>query len=205
MKEINNLINLAFGLAIFTIAYNFIEGVVSIYFGYQDETLALFGFGLDSFVEVFSGFGILNMIILTKNNHNENNFEKTALRITAISFYLLSLGLIVTSIINIMNGHNPMTTEWGIIISLISLGIMWWLIYKKKEVGTALKSDAMIADANCNKVCMQLSVILLVSSLLYHFFNIGHFDSIGALIIAFLSFKEGNEAYQKSINKKICC
>ena len=64
MKEINKLINVALVLAIFTIVYNFFEGIVSMYFGYNDETLALFGFGIDSFVEVFSGIGILNMIIL---------------------------------------------------------------------------------------------------------------------------------------------
>jgi len=31
-------------LSLFTIFYNIIEGVVSMLFGYQDETLALFGF-----------------------------------------------------------------------------------------------------------------------------------------------------------------
>jgi len=45
-------------LAILTVSYNFFEGIISIYWGIHDETLALFGFGLDSFVEVISGIGI---------------------------------------------------------------------------------------------------------------------------------------------------
>ena len=205
MKDFNRLINIALYLSILTIVYNVIEGIISLYFGYQDETLALFGFGVDSFVEVFSGFGILNMILLTKKNGNKNHFEKNALRITAVSFYVLSFGLIITSIINMYNYHSPVTTQWGIVISIISLAIMWLLIYKKKQVGYELKSDAIIADANCNKVCMQLSLVLLLSSLSYSIFNIGYFDSLGAMLIAYLSFKEGREAYLKSKNQKACC
>ena len=205
MKEINNLIQTALFLAIFTIFYNVIEGVISIYFGYHDETLALFGFGIDSFVEVFSGLGVFNMLLLTKKNNYENNYEKTALKITAISFYVLAFGLIVTAIMNLYYSHNPITTKWGIIISLISLLIMWWLIDKKNKIGYDLKSDAIIADANCNKVCLQLSIILLLSSLLFYYFNIGYVDSIGALFIAYLSFKEGVESFKKSKNKNVCC
>ena len=51
----NSLYKKAFFLSLFTIFYNIIEGIVSIYFGATDETLALFGFGVDSFVEVLSG------------------------------------------------------------------------------------------------------------------------------------------------------
>ena len=57
------LINTALWLAIVTVVYNVIEGAVSVYFGLEDETIALLGFGVDSFVEVISGLGILHMII----------------------------------------------------------------------------------------------------------------------------------------------
>jgi len=79
-----------YGLAVFTIAYNFVEGLVSIWFGIGDETLALFGFGVDSFVEVISGIGILQMVIRIRNNPESaiSKFERSALRITGFSFYL---------------------------------------------------------------------------------------------------------------------
>ncbi len=54
----NKLFRTALILSFITIFYNIIEGVVSVYFGAEDETLALFGFGLDSFVEVISGNGL---------------------------------------------------------------------------------------------------------------------------------------------------
>ena len=49
---------IAFGLAVFTIVFNIAEGLVSTYFGYEDGSLALFGFGADSFIEVVSGLAL---------------------------------------------------------------------------------------------------------------------------------------------------
>ena len=53
----------AYWLALFTIGYNLIEGTVSVYLGAEDEALTLFGFGVDSFIEVMSGMGILAMVM----------------------------------------------------------------------------------------------------------------------------------------------
>jgi len=61
----------AWVLSFITIGYNIVEGVVATLFGAEDETLALFGFGVDSFVEVISGVGIAHMIWrLQKNPSN---------------------------------------------------------------------------------------------------------------------------------------
>jgi divalent metal cation (Fe/Co/Zn/Cd) transporter len=138
-------------LAIVTIVYNILEGVASVYFGVDDDTLALFGFGLDSFVEVISGIGIWHMIrrIQDHPESDPDQFEKRALRITGFAFYLLSGGLIFGALLNLYQGHRPDTTFWGIIISLISISVMWVLIRYKVKVGRQLHSDAILADANC--------------------------------------------------------
>ena len=41
-------------LALVTVAYNVLEGVVAILFGIRSDSVALTGFGVDSFVEVTS-------------------------------------------------------------------------------------------------------------------------------------------------------
>jgi divalent metal cation (Fe/Co/Zn/Cd) transporter len=192
-------------LALITIFYNIMEGLISVYLGMADETLALFGFGLDSFVEVVSGIGIWHMINRIRKNDgtNSDNFERQALKITGTAFYLLSVGLIVTALINIYQGHKPETTFWGIVISLVSIFTMWSLIHYKVRVGKQLDSQAIIADANCTKACLYLSIILLISSAGYELTGIGSMDSIGAIIIAGFSFKEGRESFQKA--KGIAC
>lgn len=201
------LYRLAFGLAVLTIVYNVVEGIVATYFGYMDESLALFGFGIDSFIEVISGIGIASMIIRIQRNLNTNrdNFERTALKITGFAFYLLVVGLVATSIYNIWKGYKPETTFWGIVISIISIAAMWLLIVGKKRIGKQLNSDAILADANCTIVCVYMSIILLISSLIYAFTNFAYIDSIGTIGLAYLSFREGKECFEKARNNKICC
>jgi len=202
----NKLLNRALLLAVITVYYNIIEGLVSVIFGITDETISLFGFGLDSFVEVVSGIGILHMIIQMKNHGgSKDSFEKNALIITGVSFYILAFGLVMTSIYNIYIGNRPVSTLWGIIISVISIISMLFLMRAKLDVGRKLDSNAIISDANCTKTCLYLSIILLISSLLFEIFKIGYFDSIGAIGLAYYSFKEGKEAIGKSKGNGCSC
>ncbi len=202
-----NLLRTALILAIITVGYNIVEGIVSVSFGYSDETLALFGFGVDSFVEVISGLGILHMVLRMKNSNviERDKFEKTALRITGFSFYILTVGLIIGSILNIIYNVKPETTLAGIIISVISIFTMYYLMNAKLKVGEALKSDAIISDAHCTKTCFYLSFILLGASGLYEIFKIGYFDILGSLGIAYYAFKEGKEAFEKVKSGNLAC
>ncbi len=203
----NKAIRTALILSLITIFYNIAEGVISIFFGLEDETLALFGFGADSFVEVISGIGILHMILRMKNNevHQRDKFERTALKITGFSFYLLVLGLVVGSILNIIYDVKPETTLVGIIVSAISIATMYYLMNAKLKVGKELQSDAIIADANCTKTCFYLSFLLLTSSLLYELFQISYIDIAGSLGIAYFAFKEGKEAFEKAVSANLSC
>jgi divalent metal cation (Fe/Co/Zn/Cd) transporter len=206
-KAKESLYRWAYALAVITIFYNILEGLVSICLGIEDETLALFGFGLDSFVEVISGVGIWHMIKRIRKNYDANpdHFERQALKITGAAFYILSIGLIATALVNIYQGHKPETTFWGIVISLISIVTMWFLIHYKVKVGKQLDSQAIIADANCTKACLYLSIILLLSSAGYELTGIGGIDSTGAIFIAGLSFKEGRESFQKAKGLSCSC
>jgi hypothetical protein len=196
----------ALWLAIFTISYNFLEGVISTYLGFEDESLSLFGFGADSFIEVISGFGIMHMVLRIQKNSNitRDSFERTALKITGFAFYTLVAALTFTSIYNIWTGHKPETTFWGVIISLVSIAVMWALVYAKVNIGTRLSSEAIIADAGCTKVCIYMSVILLLASALYELTNMPYIDSIGTLGIAYFAFKEGRECFEKANSDKYC-
>lgn len=203
----NKLLRTAFILSLITIFYNIAEGVISVYFGAGDDTLALLGFGVDSFVEVISGIGIAHLILRMKyaKVQTRDSFEKTALRVTGTAFYLLTAGLIAGSVLNIINNVKPETTVPGIIIASISIATMYWLMTSKLKVGKELNSDAIIADANCTKTCFYLSFILLASSGLYELFNIAYFDILGSLGIAYFAFKEGREAFEKVKSGNLLC
>jgi divalent metal cation (Fe/Co/Zn/Cd) transporter len=199
MSTEKQLYKQAYRLSLFTILYNIIEGIISMALGYSDETLSLFGFGADSFIEVMSGIGIAVMLLRIKKNQDipKTGFEKTALKITGTAFYLLSAGLFAGIIVNLIKHHKPETTFWGIIISLLSIAVMYWLMKAKKSVGKKLNSEPLIADASCTKICIYMSLVLLVSSIVYELTGFAYADSVGAAGLIYFSIAEGKEAFEK--------
>ena len=197
----------ALWLAFFTIFYNLLEGLISIFFGISEETLTLFGFGVDSFIEVMSGIGILAMVLRIRQNPEmpRSHFEMTALRVTGTSFYLLAIGLAATAIYNLFTAHKPETTLPGLIISIISITVMWALVMGKRKVGRTVNSSPILADANCTMVCIYMSLVLLASSLIYQLTGFGFIDSIGALGLIYFSYSEGKESFEKAAGLDDCC
>jgi divalent metal cation (Fe/Co/Zn/Cd) transporter len=175
--------------------------------GYKDETLSLFGFGVDSFIEVMSGIGITVMILRIQKNpeSSKNEFEIKALKVTGTAFYLLSVGLFVGIITSIINHHKPETTLWGIIISITSILVMVWLMTAKRVVGKKLHSEPIISDSNCTKVCVYMSIVLLASSLIYELTGFAYADVIGAAGLIYFSISEGKEAFEKAKGKICYC
>jgi divalent metal cation (Fe/Co/Zn/Cd) transporter len=206
INNLDRLYRTAFRLAIFTIVYNLAEGLVAIYFGQRDGSLTLFGFGIDSFIEVISGLGIAHMVLRIRRNpeSNKDKFEKTALTVTGISFYVLVLGLLASSINKLFTGEKPETTFVGVVLSLISIGVMLSLLYSKLSVGKALNSEPIMADAQCTRVCVYMSIVLLVASALYELTKVAYVDILGSLALAYFSFNEGRESLEKAKNNKSC-
>jgi divalent metal cation (Fe/Co/Zn/Cd) transporter len=203
----NKYYTTAMRLAFFTIFYNIVEGLISVWLGINDETLTLFGFGVDSFIEVMSGIGIAVMIMRIKQNPDSPKgiFEIKALKITGSAFYLLSVGLLIGIVYNLINHHQPETTFWGIVISLISIVTMMWLMNAKKQVGLQLNSEPIISDSNCTKVCVYMSIVLLASSLIYDVTGFTYADVIGAIGLIYFSITEGKEAFEKAKGKECDC
>lgn len=206
-KQGRALFNVAALLVLFTVFYNVAEGIVSVWFGAGEETLSLFGFGLDSFVEVLSGIGVAHLLYRSREMPaaQRDGFERTALRITGTGFYLLAAGLTAGSLYNLIMGHTPESGIPGIIISIISLVLMFLLMNAKRITGELMKSDALIADASCTKTCFYLSAILLFSSLVFELTGFGFIDSLGSLGIAWYAYKEGKEAFDKAKSGVLKC
>lgn len=193
-------------LSVLTIAYNVTEGVVSVFFGVADESLTLAGFGFDSFIEVISGTGILHMVWRMQHSEADrrDSFERRALRITGTAFYLLCGGLAVSAVHTVYSGHRPESTAAGTIISILSILLMVILARAKTNVGKALDSEAILADAQCTKVCIYMSLVLLAASGLYFVVQIPFVDAAGCAGLAFLSFREGRECFEKAASDRYC-
>ena len=158
-------------------------------------------------LEVVIAVGILSMVWRIRQNPDapRSPFERTALRITGTSFYLLAVGLAITALYNLVIGHRPTTTLPGLIIALISIAVMWALVRGKRRVGHALASQPILSDANCTMVCIYMSLVLLSASLIYQFTGLGFVDSLGAIGLIYFSVREGREAFEKADGMNDCC
>ncbi|WP_317195569.1 cation transporter [Echinicola shivajiensis] len=101
------------------------------------------------------------------------------------------------------HSDRPLTTYWGVFISIVSITIMRVLVIWKRNVGNHLNSAPILADANCTMGCVYMSIILLVSSGIYELFEISFIDSIGTLGLSYFAFKEEKNALKKPIVIKI--
>ena len=188
----------AYQLAILTIIFSSLEGSFSVYFGYGSNSLTLFGNGIASFIEVISGFGIAGMTwrVMNKSNDDPNDFERSALKITGIGLYILAIGLVIVSIANIKNSQHPTTTLSGIIIAIITIAVIGSLVIVKMKVGKELNSKALIADAKCTRICVYMSSMVFLSSVIYEITNFTYADSIGALGLAYFAYREAKECFE---------
>ena len=85
-----NLVRRGQRLEYFTVAYNSIEGLVSIVSGLISGSVSLVGFGLDSVIEVISGAALLWRLHHDLNPSRRDEVERTTLRIVGWCFMAIS-------------------------------------------------------------------------------------------------------------------
>ena len=186
------LYGIAFYLAVLTIIASTLEGSFSVYFGYESRSLTLFGNGLASFIGVISGSGILVMTFHRRKESSDpsKDFEQIALRITAIGLYLLAAGLLIVGILNILSHQHPTSTRSGIIIAIVTIAMIGALVFGKMKVAKNLHSSALLADAKCTRICVYMSTMVLIASVLFELTKFPYADSLGAIGVAYFSYSE---------------
>lgn len=180
-------------LALFTLVYNLVEGVVSMGFGAAEESIALFGFGADSFIEVGSALLVLWRLGEASGCATTRlNRERKATLGIGVLFILLALGTGIASSLQLVTHRHPATTLPGTLISFASLGFMFWLWRAKRRAAVALDSRTLEGDAACSLACIQLSLVLFCGSLTFLLFpTMWWADGAAALILAAFIAREG--------------
>lgn len=179
-------------LAGFSVTYNVIEGIIAIAAGAAAGSIALVGFGLDSFVEVSSG-----LIILWQFSHKlPETREHQALRLLAYSFFILAAYVGFESARALIFGSDADPSNVGIGLAIASLIIMPAISVAQRRTGRALGSNAVVADGTQTLLCTYLSAVLLVGLVLNSTLGWSWADPIAGLIIAAVAAREGIEAWK---------
>ena len=190
----------ALRLSYFTVAYNVVEGVASVVAGLLAGSVALVGFGLDSFVESLSG-GIMIWRFGGRSGRAEAR-EKRAIRLVGYTFWVLGAYVLWESAEKLLRGERPEATALGIAIPLVSLLVMPVLYVAKRRTAERLGSRSLAADSRQTLACMGMSVAVLAGLALNRLFGLWQADPVIGLLIAGLLFREGRATIREG---KLCC
>lgn len=186
----------ALRLEYFTIGWNVLEGIVAIAAGVLAGSIALVGFGLDSYIEV--GSAVLLVWRLRKAGADEDAAEKRALLFIGITFFLLGAYVTWESLERLLLAEPPADSSVGIVLAALSLVVMPVLGWRKKRVAEEIGSRALAADAVETFVCCYLSVTLLIGLVLHAWLGWWWADPVAALAMVPLIVREGWEAIEES-------
>ena len=189
----------ALSLSYFTVGYNIIEGIVSILAGLLAGSIALIGFGLDSFVESLSG----SVMIWRFRKHEqmseeeEERIEAKAVRLIAYTFFILGAYVLYESIKKLYLQEMPDPSLFGIIIAIVSIIVMPVLFYMKYRIGKTINSRSLVADSKQTLVCCILSVALLIGLGLNYLYGFWQADPIVGLVTVVFLVREGYHALKE--------
>lgn len=181
-----------------TVGWNLIEGIVAVAAALAAGSVALLGFGLDSFVETASGGIIIWRLVAEQRAADHERIEaieRRAQRLVAASLAGLAAWIVYDAGTTLLAGERPDGSPLGVAIASLSLGVMWWLARAKRRTAIALGSRAMQADAFQTTACWWLSLAVLVGVGLNTAFGLWWADPVAALVIPVFLLREAREAW----------
>jgi divalent metal cation (Fe/Co/Zn/Cd) transporter len=180
----------------FTVVWNSLEGLVSVVLGAAAGSIALIGFGVDSFVETSSGLVLLWRLQGGRDHATEAKVEARALRLVGLSLFLLAAYVAYDAASSLLEREEPDASVPGIILAGVSLVVMPVLARKKRKLAAALGSRALAADSFQTSLCTWLSAILLAGLLLNATLGLWWADPVAALAMVPIITREGSEAFR---------
>lgn len=181
-------------LAFATIGWNSIEGIAAIASGLAAGSVALIGFGVDSYVEVFAGLVILWRLHRDRLGAELSAAaERRAVRLIAVTFIVLGVGVGLESVRRLIIAEHPDESVFGVVLATVSLVVMPLLARAKRRVGVELESRALQADATETTLCVWLSLVLLLGLGANALFGWWWADAVAGLGIVVIAIREGIE------------
>jgi divalent metal cation (Fe/Co/Zn/Cd) transporter len=196
-------------LTYITIGWMTIEGAASLLLGWASRSLLLEAFGIDSVIELFSGFVLLWRLRIEASGlasaERAEEVERRAARYVGYSLYALVVYVVLNSGYGLFIAKRITDTHesvWGILIGLVAKIGMPILAGYKLKVAARLNSRALRADAVESITCGYLSIVLMVGLAATWWLGWWWLDSVAALALIPFLIKEGREAIR---GDSACC
>ena len=195
----------ALRLEYLTLTWNVVEGFMAIGAALMAGSVAILGFGIDSFVECASA-AVMIWRLRAERDHRLSGerleaVEQQARRLVAVSLFVLAAYVTFDAVQTLWLGDKPSFSPVGVALLVLSIAVMLWLARAKRQLADELGSEAMEADATQTTACWWLSLAALAGVGLNGLLGWWWADPLAALAIAALIVREGREAWRG----KACC
>jgi divalent metal cation (Fe/Co/Zn/Cd) transporter len=183
------LLKQGFYLEYTTLAWNVVGVVVLAYAAIAARSVALAGFGLDSFIEI----GASIVVVWELSNVNALR-QRRALRPIGAAFTALATYIAVQSTIVLASGYHPRSSIVGIIWTAVTCLAMLLLAFGKARTGRALKNPVLQTEGRVTLIDAYLASAVLLGLALNALVGWWWTDPLAGLVIVFYGYKEGWEA-----------
>jgi divalent metal cation (Fe/Co/Zn/Cd) transporter len=195
----------ALRLEYITIGWNVVEGIIAVITALAAGSVAILGFGIDSFVECASALVMIWRLRAERAGRiaadRVDTIEYHARRLVAGSLILLAAYVTVDAANTLWTADRPAFSSVGVALLVLSVAVMLWLARAKGRLARELDSKAMEADAFQTTACWWLSLAALAGVGLNGLLGWWWADPVAALIIAVLIAREARDAWRG----KACC
>lgn len=144
------------------------------------------------------------MIVIPHSSHfaHFQRIERISTTMIGALLGALTIAAVATSATSLTAHDHPSTALPAIIIAATSTGFTLLLYLAKRYLAHALNSSALNGEALCALCCMQLSIVLLVGSLIYRVWKGGWWvDAATAIVIGLMFGWEGVKMIRWAQNK----
>lgn len=193
------LIGQALRLEYVTVGWNIVEGLIAITAALAASSVALLGFGIDSFVETSSGAILIWRLRAERAARDHcaiDKLDRRARRLVGLSLFALAAWVVFDATKALWLRERPQASIPGMILLAVSAVVMLWLARAKRKAAKALGSRALESDSFQTTACWWLSVTALAGIGLNAIAGWWWADPVAALGMTFFLAKEGREAWR---------
>ncbi|MBI3327066.1 MAG: cation transporter [Nitrospinae bacterium] len=183
-------------LVVATMAYNAVEGGVALWAGARADSIALLGFGLDSFIECTAAAVLLWRLAAERRGADPETIETSERKVHRFvggTFLVLAFYVLVQGSWTLWHRDPPEESIIGILLAAVSLVVMPLVSWGKLHAAKAINSAALRSEAKETLACSYLSFTLLLGLVANAVAGWWWADPLAALLMTPWLVKEGME------------
>lgn len=189
----------ALRLEYLTLGWNLVEGAVGVSAAVAAGSVALLAFGIDSFIESASAVILIWRLGAESRVADPQaiaRLDRRAHQLVGLTLYGLAAYVLVDASWSLLRSERPRPSLVGIVLTVVSAGVMLWLARAKRMAARDLGSRALAADSFQTTACWWLSVISLCGIGLNALFGWWWADPVAALGMTILLVREARSAWK---------